>query len=54
MKPTRIIIRSGAWIDSVQFIFSDGVNYEVSPEFGGDGGGITAWDVPDGEEIVEV
>ncbi len=42
----KIIIRAGSLIDAIQMGFSDGINFEYSPKFGGNGGTEYEWTVP--------
>jgi hypothetical protein len=44
-----LIVRSGAWIDGIQFKLSSG---RLSPWYGGDGGGLHTIEAPQGYEMV--
>lgn len=44
-----LIVRSGAWIDGLQFKFNSG---RLSPWYGGDGGGLHTVEAPQGYEMV--
>ncbi|KAF1803772.1 putative peptidase family-domain-containing protein, partial [Mucor lusitanicus] len=46
-----LIVRSGAWIDGVQFKLSSG---RLSPWFGGNGGGLNEINAPQGYEMVGI
>ena len=54
MQVKKVLVRHGRLIDSLQFLVSDGVDFEYSPRFGGLGGDYDEWTVPDGEYITQV
>ena len=47
-------IKSGRLIDSIKITMKDGVESESSGTYGGNGGGIKTWNVPEGSEITQV
>lgn len=50
----KFIVRSGANVDNIQMLLSDGVKMTYSPAFGGLGGGICEWLVPEGEYVSQI
>lgn len=54
MQVKKVFVRHGQYIDSLQFLVSDGIDFEYSPRFGGTGGGYEEWTVPDDEYITQV
>ena len=49
-----VTVRHGSLIDAITLKMSDGVEVQFSAKYGGNGGGESTWEVPNGEEITQV
>lgn len=47
MKLKQILVRSGEYVNSISLMFSDGYQNVYSPTFGGFGGRLTIWNIPE-------
>ena len=54
MKLTKVIIRAASLIDSIQFVFSDGIKTTFTKAYGGKGGFEQIWFVQDSDEISKI
>ena len=54
MQLKRVIARHGQYLDAIQMQFSDGIKTVSTSSFGGNGGTMNVWNVPEGEYVTQV